>query len=157
MTNRATHVASWFTTWPDLQWIVATVRPIAPRENATDPAVQYFLRGIRGTDWVAFREVARWRYLANQTVLDVGCGPGRSTAFLRGLGNRVVGVDVSPAMIKHARRVDPSGSYIQVGHAGSLPFADASFDGFFSSFVLLEIGRRERVIDLLRECARVTR
>jgi SAM-dependent methyltransferase len=126
-----------------------------PRDCRNE-ARQYAQRGMRGTDWVAFREVARRRYLANAQVLDLGCGPGRSTAFLRDMGNRVVAVDVSHPMLEQARRLDPHGSYLQIGDA-RLPLADAVFDGFFSSWVLLEIGQRDRIIALLRECARVVR
>jgi 2-polyprenyl-3-methyl-5-hydroxy-6-metoxy-1,4-benzoquinol methylase len=37
-------------------------------------------------------------------VADVGCGPGRITGLLRGLGLDVFGIDLSPAMIELARR-----------------------------------------------------
>ncbi len=40
-------------------------------------------------------------------VLDVGCGPGMVTAHLAGLGVDVCGVDLSPRMIAHARRLHP--------------------------------------------------
>ena len=38
------------------------------------------------------------------TVLDVGCGVGRWSRRLAGLGARVTGVDVSPTMVAEARR-----------------------------------------------------
>ena len=40
-------------------------------------------------------------------VLDVGCGPGTVTAHLAELGVDVSGVDLSPRMIEHARRLHP--------------------------------------------------
>jgi SAM-dependent methyltransferase len=40
-------------------------------------------------------------------VLDVGCGPGAMTAYLAGLGVDASGVDLSPRMIAHARRLHP--------------------------------------------------
>jgi SAM-dependent methyltransferase len=36
-------------------------------------------------------------------VADLGCGPGRITAYLDGLGIRAFGVDLSPAMVAVAR------------------------------------------------------
>ena len=41
-------------------------------------------------------------------VLDVGCGPGRVAAFLRGRGLDVIGVDVSKRMLASARAAHPS-------------------------------------------------
>jgi SAM-dependent methyltransferase len=49
-------------------------------------------------------------------VLDVGCGPGTVTAFLSDLGLDVSGVDLSPRMIAHARRIHP-GLRFAVGSA----------------------------------------
>jgi SAM-dependent methyltransferase len=40
-------------------------------------------------------------------VLDVGCAPGAVTAYLAGLGVDASGVDLSPRMIAHARRLHP--------------------------------------------------
>lgn len=39
----------------------------------------------------------------NETIADLGCGPGRIAAHLAGAGNRVMGVDVSAEMIRIAR------------------------------------------------------
>lgn len=40
-------------------------------------------------------------------IADVGCGVGRVSAYLQGLGARVVGSDLSPGMIAQARRTFP--------------------------------------------------
>lgn len=40
-------------------------------------------------------------------VLDVGCGPGTVTGYLHERGLDVSGVDLSPRMIEHARRLYP--------------------------------------------------
>ena len=40
-------------------------------------------------------------------VLDAGCGPGTTAAYLHTLGLQVSGIDVSPRMIEHARRLHP--------------------------------------------------
>jgi SAM-dependent methyltransferase len=44
-------------------------------------------------------------------VLDVGCGPGHVAAHLRGLGLDVTGLDLSPEMIRIARRTYPAIPY----------------------------------------------
>lgn len=40
-------------------------------------------------------------------VLDAGCGPGRIAGFLRDRGVEVIGIDLSPRMIDHAREQRP--------------------------------------------------
>ena len=40
--------------------------------------------------------------------LDFGCGTGRSTRFLRGLGFETIGVDISPEMVAKAHEIDPT-------------------------------------------------
>ncbi|MFC4785112.1 class I SAM-dependent DNA methyltransferase [Nocardioides sp. MAHUQ-72] len=52
-------------------------------------------------------------------VLEVGCGPGRITAHLRGLGLDVSGLDLSPAMVGIARR-EHSGLRFEVGTMAAL-------------------------------------
>ncbi|MGH3528193.1 MAG: class I SAM-dependent methyltransferase [Pseudonocardiaceae bacterium] len=54
-------------------------------------------------------------------VLDLGCGTGRLVLVLAGDGHRVVGVDLSAAMVAEARRRDParSASWV-VGDARAL-------------------------------------
>ena len=46
-------------------------------------------------------------------VLDLGCGSGEHTRFLKSLGFDVTGVDASPSQLEAAREADAGGSYIQ--------------------------------------------
>lgn len=43
----------------------------------------------------------------NAHILDAGCGPGRLGGYLAGVGHRVVGVDVDPALIAAAEEDYP--------------------------------------------------
>lgn len=52
-------------------------------------------------------------------VVEVGCGPGQTTAFLASLGTDVMGTDLSPAMVEVARTRHP-GTDFQVGDLRSL-------------------------------------
>ncbi|MCX5192666.1 class I SAM-dependent methyltransferase [Streptomyces sp. NBC_00249] len=61
-------------------------------------------------------------------VADLGCGPGRVTAYLDDLGLRAFGVDLSPAMVAVARRTYP-GLRFEVGRMGALDVADGALGG----------------------------
>lgn len=61
-------------------------------------------------------------------VADIGCGPGRVTAYLHGLGLRAFGVDLSPQMIALARRSHP-GLRFEVGSMLDLDLPDGSLGG----------------------------
>jgi len=59
-------------------------------------------------------------------VLEVGCGTGHFTRWLAEQGFRVVGLDISPAMLAEAAKWN--GVRYVLGEALALPFADRSFD-----------------------------
>ncbi|MFE5488855.1 class I SAM-dependent methyltransferase [Streptomyces virginiae] len=65
---------------------------------------------------------------AGRAVADLGCGPGRVTAHLDGLGVRTFGVDLSPAMVAVARRTYP-GLRFEVGSMSALDVADGVLGG----------------------------
>jgi len=90
--------------------------------------------------------------------LDLGCSAGLYARDLAGkLDERgsVVGVDISPSMLKEAaRRSLASGSSVSLARADvhNLPFADAAFSGAVCGGTLNELGDPARA---LREARRV--
>ena len=79
------------------------------------------------------RETVPWTPGAR--ILDLACGPGRHAAELERLGGRVVGFDLSRAMLRRAReRTDAA---LVRGDMRALPFRDRSFAlalNLFTSF-----------------------
>lgn len=73
-------------------------------------------------------------------VLDVGCGPGTVTAYLAERGLDVSGVDLSPRMIEHARRLHPECAF-SVGSSTELDLAEASWGGLLGWFSLFNLPR----------------
>jgi arsenite methyltransferase len=94
-----------------------------------------------------------------ETVLDLGSGPGLD-AFLAakevGPGGRVIGVDMTPAMLERARRNAEQGVYANVefreGRLERLPVDDASVDAITSNCVINLVPDKQVVF---REIARV--
>ncbi|MBA2918345.1 methyltransferase domain-containing protein [Sphingomonas sp. MAH-20] len=72
--------------------------------------------------------VQRWHPLDGQDVLDFGCGIGRVARAMTARGARVVGLDVSPAMIAEARRRGGDVRYLIGRGRGLDGVADASVD-----------------------------
>lgn len=73
-------------------------------------------------------------------VLDVGCGPGTVTAYLAERGIEVSGVDLSPRMIDHARRLYPQCAFA-VGSATDLDLRPASLGGVLGWWSLFNLPR----------------
>jgi len=90
-------------------------------------------------------------------VLDVATGTGAQAFAFAERTREVVGIDLSDAMLRIARRKNRFANVtFQKADAANLPFQDASFDASCVSFALHEMpgSVRERVV---REMARVTR
>lgn len=73
-------------------------------------------------------------------VLDVGCGPGTVTAYLAERGVDVSGVDLSPRMIEHARRLHPECAF-SVGSSTELELAESSWGGLLGWWSLFNLPR----------------
>jgi SAM-dependent methyltransferase len=69
-------------------------------------------------------------------VADVGCGEGRIGAHLAVLGLDVLGVDLSPALIKIARAAYP-GLRFETASMHDLPLADGALSGIVSWYSVI--------------------
>ncbi|MFH9969758.1 class I SAM-dependent methyltransferase [Streptomyces mirabilis] len=66
-------------------------------------------------------------------VADLGCGPGRVTAHMAGLGVSVFGIDVSPKMIELARNAYPDLRF-SVGSMSALEIEDDTLGGILAYY-----------------------
>jgi ubiquinone/menaquinone biosynthesis C-methylase UbiE len=73
-------------------------------------------------------------------VLDVGCGPGRTTGLLAARDLPVIGIDLSPGMIEVARRDHPELDF-RVGSMTALDLADGSVAGVVSWWSIIHLPR----------------
>src|SRR5271157_1444025 len=76
-------------------------------------AEDYSKLDFSNTYHLAFRDLPEIysAHVKGIAALDFGCGAGRSTRFLRGLGFETIGVDISPEMVAKAHEIDPLGDY----------------------------------------------
>ena len=103
-------------------------REMTAANDATDWDA-YWASGQRDLD-LLLATARRAGPLGTGLVVDLGCGLGRLTRPLANDFDRVVGIDISPEMVRLARQYSegPNVSYALVGPDSCLPFADGSVD-----------------------------
>ncbi|MEV5825084.1 class I SAM-dependent methyltransferase [Spirillospora sp. NPDC052242] len=80
--------------------------------------------------------VAAFAETVEGPVADVGCGPGHYTAYLRDLGADAFGIDLSPAMVAHARAAHP-GVRFDEGTMTDLDVPSASVGGVLAWYSII--------------------
>lgn len=106
------------------------------RREILDPCMKALLGDIKGAE-----------------LLDLGCGEGRFSRWMRDAGAFCVGVDPVEEFVLHARKTDPEGTYL-VAPAEDLPFGPGSFDLVVSYLTLPDIpdldAAAEQITSVLR-------
>ena len=102
-------------------------------------------------DWIEADQAVRTGFLdawmlgalgdvSGKSVIDIGCGEGRFCRLLSELGAAVTGVDLTEALIEHARSVGSKRETYLVGDAEDLEgVTDESFDVAVSYIVLVDL------------------
>ncbi len=75
---------------------------------------------------------------AGAQVLDIGCGPGHTTAFLSALGVKTTGIDLSPKMIDQARSQFP-GCCFYVEDFFSLSNQSSTVDAILAFYCIVHL------------------
>ncbi|MBR8643161.1 methyltransferase domain-containing protein [Streptomyces tuirus] len=88
-------------------------------------------------------------------VADLGCGPGRVTAYLASRGLSVFGLDLSESMLAIARRENP-GLRFEQGSMLDLDLPDGSLAGVVSWYSIIHTPQ-DRLPEVFAEFARVLR
>lgn len=89
----------------------------------------------------------------NSKVLDLGCGTGHLSQFIKEQGHEVIGLDPSKEMLKYSKKNFPNITFVD-GISADLPFADNSFDYIVSIEVLRYLNKKD-VIQTYQEIYRV--
>lgn len=86
-------------------------------------------------------------------ICDMGCGPGHVARYIHSLGVPVFGLDISPAMVEQARRLNP-GIRFQVGDMLALALPDGILAGLVAFYAIVNISK-ESLLAIFREMFRV--
>ncbi len=82
---------------------------------------------------------------AERLILDIGCGPGHTTAHLTSLGLMATGVDLSPMMIEVASRTFPH-SRFEVGDFFALRHESSSIAGILAFYCIVHLTTEQLVL-----------
>ena len=105
-----------------------------------------------GTYYLAYRDLPAiiFEHVKGNIAIDFGCGAGRSTRFLRGIGFSAIGVDISREMIRKARELDPEGDYRLIKDGDFGLFRDGAFDLVLSVFTFDNIPSAKKKVTNLK-------
>ena len=94
------------------------------------------------------------RELGNRKpVWDFGCGPGQTSAFLKGLGVEISGMDLSQKILEHAARRHPGISFRQ-GNILATGFQKNSIAGIVAFYAIVHF-TQEQVESAFQEIFRI--
>lgn len=109
-------------------------------DNVASSYADLVVDGADGED-AAFDLLAQLvAHADGRLVLDVGCGPGRTTGSLAARGLQVVGIDLSPGMIEIARRDHPELDF-RVGSMTALDIPDGTAAAIVSWWSIIHLPR----------------
>ena len=111
----------------------------------------------RQSFWLAYYGIVLSRFLRfvspGSTILDLGCGSGLASGPFIRRGDAVVGIDISPSMVKRARELHPHGSTraeFIVGDAEDPPVKDGFFDACIGFGILHHVSNPFRTLAGIR-------
>lgn len=86
-------------------------------------------------------------------LIEIGCGPGQVSRFLRDQGATISGVDLSPAMVEQARRFNPDIPFA-IGDMTALALENGSIGAIVAFYAIVNLAAEMRQT-AFREMARV--
>ena len=86
-------------------------------------------------------------------VCDMGCGPGHVAQYLKNLGANVFGLDISPAMLEQARRLNPD-ILFREGDMLALDLPDSKLAGIVAFYAIVNTPK-ELLSDIFRQMFKV--
>jgi SAM-dependent methyltransferase len=133
------------------QWYISTYGPYAGRSES-----EFWASGER--IWSDLKKQIGYRPARRDVVVEIGCGIGRVTRAIAAEVQTVHAFDISPEMIRRARRNGPANAKFHVTRGDRLePLADGSADLVLAYCVFQHLPSHSVLGAYLREMARVAR
>lgn len=116
-------------------------------------AESYSRLDFPNTYYLAYRDLPQIikAHTLGKNAIDFGCGTGRSTRFLKRLGFKVIGIDISIDMLRIAQKLDPSGNYQSVSNGDYRYLGMGQYDLILSIFTFDNIPGWENRTAILQE------
>lgn len=104
------------------------------------------------TYYLAYRDIPKIisTHVTGDSAVDFGCGTGRSTRFLKQLGFKVIGIDISDDMLSIASKTDPAGDYKLVSNGNYNHLGLNQYDLIQSIFTFDNIPGWENRVNILK-------
>ena len=131
--------------------------PLANTYDDRTRAAAYAALEFPATYYLAYRDLPAilGAHFRGTRAVDFGCGAGRSTRFLRGLGFDVIGLDISAPMLAEARARDPEGDYRLISGDDLGGVEPGACDLALSVFPFDNIPTMEEKVSALRSLGRL--
>lgn len=96
-------------------------------------------------DSTDFAYIDKFLNMCNKKILDLGCGMGHYSKYIKNKGFEIVGIDFSKGMLKIAKEINPSINFIESDICKLPQNLDKDFDGVLIAYVIQHLSKEETI------------